>query len=242
MRNFSSHQQLLHNRRRFIAMVRKGRIVIPGRAHHLVLRGNNRRTLFSYATDYRKLIGHVSKALEPETCRLHALTLMTNHIHCLVTPASHDDLALFVKAFAQRYSTYRNRRRGSSGKLFQERYFSNPIEDPSYFATAQIYIDINAWRAGKVVDPFAHVWSTFAIHAGRPHLSRIPVELWTPSSWYLGLERTPEARAKRYLELVEQFYGSKTRIVSDEHIDAAERLSAVPSRMRIERPDRSSAR
>lgn len=222
-------------------MARTRRIVIPGLAHHLMLRGNNRRKLFSYPTEYWKLVTFIGQALERGDCHLHALTLMTNHVHCLVTPAGPDDLARFVKAFAQRYARYRNRRRGGSGKLFQERYMSKPIEDPSYLARVQLYIELNAWRAGMVNNPLLHRWSTFPIHAGQPLLSKIPLKYWTPSPWYQGIARTPEVRARRYLELVECVQAEKDGKDLDEHVSAIERAVTTPSRRRLERPDGTSA-
>jgi putative transposase len=223
-------------------MSRTRRLVVPGRAHHIVLRGNNRRTLFSYPTDYRKFIGFVGRALEPETCRLHALTLMTNHVHCLVTPDGPDDLPQFVKAFAQRYSYYRNRKRGGSGKLFHERYLSKPVLDQSYLVTVQIYIELNAWRAGKVNDPLDHKWSTFPLHAGKPCHSGIPAEIWTPSCWYQGLGHTPKARAARYLELTNDFVQAKASSMPEDKIAATEDFSITSNNRRLERPDRTRAR
>lgn len=222
-------------------MSRSMRIVIPGISHHIITRGNNRRTIFSYPRDYLRFMTHVRKALETSQCRLHALTLMRNHVHFIATPTSRNDLSVFVKSFSQRYAMYRNRRKSGSGKLFQDRYLSKPIEDETYLATAQIYIELNAWRAGMVKDPLDYPWSTFQIHAGHPEKSRVPVELWTPSPWYLGLARTPKARAHRYLELVEQFYGDRSHPIPDERIDAAEQASSTPSRTRHERPDGKSA-
>ncbi len=222
-------------------MSRSARIVIPGLAHHIIARGNNRRTLFSYPTDYRKFINHVGKALEKSHCCLHAMTLMMNHVHLIATPAAKNDLAIFVQTFAQRYAQHRNRRRNSTGKLFQERYISKPIKDERYHAIAQIYVEINAWRAGKVDDPLDYPWSTFRIHAGHPDRTRIPLEFWTPSRWYLGLGESSRTRAERYLELASQFYHAGIRPPCAERIDAVEEVSLNPCRQRLERPDRSRA-
>ncbi len=92
-----------------------------------MLRGNNKRRLFSYAPDYRRMIGMISDALRQRLVFLHALVLMSNHLHALVTPYDSDALAAFVHPFAQRYAQYRNRRRGRPGKVFEERYQAIPV-------------------------------------------------------------------------------------------------------------------
>jgi putative transposase len=223
-------------------MSRSTRVVIPGFAHHIITRGNNRRTIFSYPRDYLKFMTHVGKALETSQCRLHAMTLMRNHVHCIATPACQNDLSIFVKRFSQRYAMYRNKQRGGSGKLFQDRYYSKPIQDERYLAIAQIYIELNAWRAGMVTDPLDYPWSTFPIHAGHPDRSKIPMELWTPSPWYLALGRSDEARAQRYTTLTRQICLEGSRPCPDEEIENCEELSREPDRKRVERPDRSTAR
>lgn len=222
-------------------MSRTRRVVVPGLSHHLILRGNNRRTLFSYPSDYLKFIACVGKALHSSSCHLHAMTLMTNHVHCIATPSSKNDLALFVQAFAQRYAQYRNRKRNGCGKLFMERYRSIPIEDESHHAVAQIYVDINAWRSGKVLDPLDYPWCTFRIHAGQHALSRFPPDLWTPSRWYLTLGSSMQERAARYVQLARQFYLDGARGNPDVRVESMEEPEQEPCSLRLERPDRSRA-
>ena len=203
--------------------------------------GNNRRTLFSYSTDYKKFIDFLEKALELQGCSMHAMTLMRNHVHLLVTPTGMEDLSRFVKAFAQRYALYRNRRRGGSGKLFQQRYTSKPVLDERYLATVQVYIEINAWRAGTVAEPRDHHWSTFSIHAGHPELSKIPLRLWTPSPWYLGLGDDSLARAERYLELVDQICLEQAGDSWDNRTEAIDIRQDGFRAPRLEGPDRTRA-
>ena len=122
----------------------------------------------------------------------------------------------------------RNSLRDGSGKLFEERFQSKPILDDEYLATVTIYNDVNAYRAGRVKTPLAHIWSTGPMHAGRA--GRIPGQLWTPSAWYLALGATPQARATRYREIVAE------RVVA-----AEDTAPTSPYQRRLERPDRTSA-
>ena len=62
----------------------RSRIVVPGLPHHLVLRGNNKRRLFSYDRDRILFLRLLAEAMERYDVPLYALVLMANHVH-LVT-------------------------------------------------------------------------------------------------------------------------------------------------------------
>jgi putative transposase len=224
---------------------RQARIVVPDvpdYPHHLVLRANNRRRLFSYPSDYLGFLRYLEEALERTDVVLHALTLMTNHVHMIVRAPGVDVMARFVKLTAQRYAQRRNRERTASGKLFEARYWSDPIVDDEQLAVVTYYSDVNALRAGLVDDPADHRWSTYAIHAGQPERSSIPMDLWTPSPWYLALASTAKVRASRYRERVSYYLERHTQPKRMTAIRAAEALSASAYGRRLERPDGTQAK
>jgi len=181
-------------------MPRAPRLVLEGVPHHIVLRGNNRRRLFSYRRDYQHFIGLMRRFLVEADIKVHALCLMPNHAHFLATPFDKDGLALFIKRTAQRHAQLRNRRYKTTGKLFEQRYFSKPIRSESHLAIATAYIDLNPVRAHIVDDPAHHDWSTFRIHVGMK--CRVPglEDLWTPSDWYRRLASDPPNRSIVYHE------------------------------------------
>ncbi len=223
-------------------MSRQARIVVPDYPHHVVLRANNRRRLFSYASDYQRFLRYLEQALERTDVALHALTLMSNHVHMIVRAPGVEVMARFVKLTAQRYAQQRNRERTASGKLFEARFWSDPIVDDEQLAVVTYYADVNALRAGMVDDPADHRWSTYAIHAGQPERSSIPVDLWTPSPWYLALAATANVRAARYRERVALYLAEGRQPKRMTAIRAAEALSASPYGRRLERPDGTYAR
>jgi putative transposase len=176
--------------------------VVPGYPHHLILRGNNRRRLFSRDVERRLFLALVCDAIERTGVKLHALALMSNHVHELASPPDERALAAFVKWFAQAYAARRNRAKGGSGKLFEARFKSKLVLDDAGLAIETAYIETNSVRAGLVKDPMLDPWSTYPIHAGQPERSAFPVEYWTPSPWYLGLAETPHERARLYRDFV----------------------------------------
>lgn len=206
--------------------------VQPGLPHHLILRGNNKRRLFSYPPDYRRLLGFIGDALPQFGLLLHALVLMSNHLHALVTPHAVGDLARFVQSIAQRHAQYRNRVRGGTGKLFEQRYIAIPVTTDEYLATLTAYIELNPVRAGRADDPAGYPWSTYGLHAGTDGGAVWP-GLWTPTDWYLSLGATYEERARRYAQWVHEV---DPRALPPEHLAQIDEIEAR-SNLSSSRPD-----
>jgi putative transposase len=220
-------------------MPRTARVVVPGMPHHIILRGNNRRRLFSYSSDYKRFLWYLRRAVQTSGVKVHVVSLMPNHIHLVVRPADAAALALFVKLLAQRYAQARNSRRDGSGKLFEARFYCVPILSDEQMAMVTAYVDLNAFRAHTVEDPAAHRWCTYRLHAGLPD-SDIPADLWTPSEWYLSLGATPEARAHRYRQFATEC-GARYRAGEAAEAAAAAVEPPLVYTRRLERPDGSRA-
>ncbi len=219
-------------------MPRTARVVVAGAPHHVFLRGNNRRRLFSNVDDRREWLACLRLGLDASRCQLHQLTLMTNHVHLIATPPEGDALSRLVKRTCQRYAQRRNASRDCSGKLFEERFHSKAIVDDAHLMTTTLYNDANAFRAGLVTGPLEHRWSTGPLHAGRAD-GPIGPALWTPSGWYRRLGATPAARAAAYLELMHAYVGALPTVGVDDGMPAED---GDRYGRRVERPDGVSAR
>ena len=183
-------------------MPRAPRQVLEGVPHHVVLRGNNRRRLFSYPRDYLHFVSLMDRHLSSAELGLHALCLMPNHVHLLLTPFAEQALGQFVKRIAQRYAQVRNMRYRTTGKLFEQRYYSKPMSSESHLAIATAYIDLNPVRACLVDDGNDYEWSTHRIHCGLASAARSLESLWSPSEWYRRLGHDPGSRAAAYRDWV----------------------------------------
>ena len=183
-------------------MPRGPRQVLEGVPHHVVLRGNNRRRLFSYPRDYLFFIGLMVRHLSSSELGLHALCLMPNHVHLLLTPLQERALAAFIKKVAQRYAQVRNKRYGGTGKLFEQRYYSRPTQSEKHLAIATAYIDLNPVRAHLVEDGNEYQWSTHRIHCGMACRTRSLDSLWSPSDWYRRLADDPDGQAIAYRDWI----------------------------------------
>lgn len=208
--------------------------VEPGLPHHIVFRGNNRRRLFSYPRDYLSFLKDLARSLGTRRVFLHALALMSNHGHLIATPCAVGELSAFMHGLLQRYAQRRNREKGSSGKLFEERFWCEPIRDDEKLAVTTSYVDLNPERAG-LGPSHTYPWTTYRLHAGHDDARLSP--LWTPSTWYQNLGRTRGQRGQAYAEWTHE----QRRIAQSTR--AAITDPPTPSgNPRVERPDRSTAR
>ncbi len=211
--------------------------IIPGTPHHVILRGNNRRRLFSGPRDYLRFLQMLLDAQRKYRCLIHSVCLMPNHVHLMVTADDATSLGLFVKHFAQRYAQYRNKTRNGSGKLFEQRFVAIAVTDEAQLATLTAYIDLNPVRAGIVSKDALQTyrWSTAGLHLGTERVPNALRLLWTPTSWFANLGSNDQERRGAYANLL-------TRVLERDEVPQINRDPASPAdSRRLERPDRTRA-
>ena len=162
-----------------------------------MVRGNNRRTLFSYPRDRLAYLRLLAAAVLEHGLIIHALCLMLNHIHLLLTPPTVEAVSKAMKRVNQRYAQVRNSQRDGSGKLFEQAFESKPIESLAHLANAVMYIDANPHRAG-LKSAATYRWSSFDFHTHRRERGHSLHGLLAPDEWYLGLGDTPAERGVEY--------------------------------------------
>lgn len=184
-------------------MARLARVILPGVPHHITQRGNAQRYLLNSDADrlvYLRLLGDYARTYQ---LSLLGYCLMTNHVHLIAIPSRADSLPHAMRQIHGRYAAYLNAREGSSGHIWQARYYSCPL-DTAHFYVALRYIERNPVRAGMVAEASRYRWSSAAFHCGLPSASP-PVEPgpwaeeWTAPAWreFLGEESAAEADAIR---------------------------------------------
>lgn len=147
-------------------MPRKARIVIPGVAHHITQRGNNKQDVFFVDDDKEKFLGFLSEQSRKFGVVVDGFCLMTNHVHIIATPNKEDSLAKAMGRLNLLYSRYISHMHGRTGHLWQNRFYSCPLDTNHYF-TALSYIEQNPVRAKMTRYPWTYRWSSAAFHIGR---------------------------------------------------------------------------
>ena len=179
-------------------MARQARTVIPGQAMHVMVRGNNRATLFFQDSDRRVYLEWLREAAKQFGCAVHAFALMPNHVHLLMTPQNEESLAKTMQSLGRRYAQYFNQQHHRSGTIWEGRYRSSLI-DPDYFLRCQRYIELNPVRAGYESNPQSSTWTSFTTHIGG---NAEPWLMDHPHFWKLG--NTPFERQMSWSNFVKE--------------------------------------
>jgi putative transposase len=177
-------------------MARLARVIAVGVPHHVTQRGNARQYILSHDADRSTYL-----VLVRRYCLLHKLAVLgyclrSNHVHLIVIPSESHSLAQALKQAHGRYATHWNVTHGSSGHVWQGRFYSCPL-DAAPLWMALRYSERNPVRAGLVDEAHQWAWSSAAIHCG----AQAPEDFldlgmwrrrWTVSAWrnYLSTEES----------------------------------------------------
>ena len=144
-------------------MPRVARTVIPGCPHHVVQRGNNRQDVFFVEDDRRAYLQFIRERCEVAGVAVVGYCLMTNHTHLIAIPDDEEGLARAIGRAHYLYTLYVNRLHGRSGHLWQNRFFSCPLDESHTWAALR-YVERNPVRARLVRRAWRYPWSSAAAH------------------------------------------------------------------------------
>ena len=178
-------------------MARLPRLTVPGFAHHVIQRGNNRQAIVRDDEDREVLLGLILENAAKYQVAVHAYVLMDNHFHLLLTPQTAEGVPQMMQAVGRRYVRYFNDRHQRSGTLWEGRYRSTLIQSERYLLACMAYLDLNPVRAGMVARPELYAWSSHRHYAGTAVQRGL-----TPHALYWEMGNTPFAREASYAEMV----------------------------------------
>jgi len=144
-------------------MARHPRFVIPCQPQHAIQRGNNRGVVFDVDEDYQIYLEELKDACDKDECDIHAcvLTLMTNHVHLLVTPRTENGISKAIQALGRYYVQYFNYKYRCTGTLREGRYKVTLLDSELYLLTCSRYIELDPVRAGMVMSLEEYSWSSY---------------------------------------------------------------------------------
>ena len=148
-------------------MPRMARVVIPGLPHHVVQRGVRSMDIFYSDHDRKSYLQLIADGISRAGVSVWAWCLMTNHVHFLMVPESEKSLALSLKEATRRHARNINEREGARGHLFQERFYSYPVQTDKHLTAVARYIEQNPVKANIVLNPELYQWSSASFNAGK---------------------------------------------------------------------------
>ena len=132
-------------------MARQPRDDAPGVAHHVMLRGIERRAIFADDTDREDFLRRLTKLALELGFVVFAWVLMTNHVH-LVVRSAHVHLPRLMARLGTGYVRRFNERHDRVGHLFQNRYRSRRAVDDADLLGLVLYATRNPLKHGLVPD------------------------------------------------------------------------------------------
>ena len=178
-------------------MARLPRFFVPRLPLHVIQRGNNRQSIFREPLDRRRFLALLGESAKRHAVSVHAYVLMPNHVHLLATPVDQSGVARLMQSVCGVYVGWYNHRYARTGTLWEGRYRASIVDHERYLLACMRYIELNAVRAGIVLEPSEFRWSSYRCNALGDR-----DEIVDPHPAYISLGITPEERRAAYRELV----------------------------------------
>jgi len=160
-------------------MPRTARVVIPGCAHHITQRGNNKQDVFFVDDDRQLYLQLLIDETQKHGLEIQAYCLMPNHVHLIAVPTTEQSLAKGFGRTNFRYAKAVNHLHGRCGHLWQSRFYSCSLDEEHYWRAMQ-YVEQNPVRAGMVKHAWQYAWSSAAAHCGK---AEDPTRLLDMTRW-----------------------------------------------------------
>jgi putative transposase len=133
--------------------------------HHVVTRGNNKRTIYLDDRDREYFCWTVNRVARKYGWTVLAYCLMDNHYHLLISVGERG-LARGMCELNSGYALNFNARHGRINHLFGKRYWNRRIKTESSLLNAVRYIVQNPRRAGGSRPLEAYAWTSYAATIG----------------------------------------------------------------------------
>jgi putative transposase len=163
---------------------RSARVVAAGVPHHVTQRGNKRAIIFDGDDDRHKYLELLASNCERFQTRILGYCLMSNHVHLVLEPEFEESLSMALGRTHNDYARWLHLKRGELGHLWQNRFYSCPVERGIEWEVLR-YVELNPVRAALIENAAAWPWSSAAVHLGlQPAPSWMNLQRW--NQWWCG--------------------------------------------------------
>jgi putative transposase len=163
-------------------MPREPRVVVAGLPHHITQRGNARQDVFTTDGLRRAYLELLREHAAANRLRILSYCLMTNHVHIVAIPQTESSMANTFRHAHGRFSQYWNTEQRRTGHLWQNRYYSCPVEE-SVMGRVVAYVENNPVRARIVERAEDFEWSSAPAHVGKVEYGAMLDQEWWEARW-----------------------------------------------------------
>jgi putative transposase len=164
--------------------------------HHVITRGNNKRTIFEAERDRWFFCLTVDRIAKKYGWTVLAYCLMDNHYH-LVISVGERGLSAGMCELNTAYAVWFNQEHGRINHLFGKRFWNRRLETEASLFNAIRYVIQNPRRAGEPGPLEVHVWTSYAATIG---LAFAAIRL-ARDEVLAFFGRTPESAIQRFREV-----------------------------------------
>ena len=140
-------------------MARQARIVIKNTPHHITQRGNRGDMVFLEKSDYQTYLDILTEQCQRFNVSLTSYCLLPNQIHLIVVPEDANLMARAIGETHRRYTNHINERQNWRGHLFQDRFFSYPMDERNALRAVR-FVETFPVTAGIAPKPESYLWSS----------------------------------------------------------------------------------
>ena len=141
-------------------MARRARTISPTGYYHVIMRGNNRESIFSNQRQKQFFKDLLKEQVEEGLLDIAGYCIMDNHVHIAIK-AELDNLAKAIKSINIKYAMRFNKEKERIGHVFQDRYKSEIISNDNNLIFVIRYIHNNPVKAKMVSCPSEFKWSSY---------------------------------------------------------------------------------
>ncbi len=140
-------------------MARNARVLSKSGIYHVVMQGVDHHRIFEDEEDDCRFLEILAQCREQSRFDILAYCLMDDHIHLLIKTYE-EPLGALMKRVTVRFVLWYNKKHDRVGRLFHDRFKSEPVDSEDYLLTVFRHILQNPVEAGLVDDPWAYPWSS----------------------------------------------------------------------------------
>lgn len=141
-------------------MARQARTISPTDYYHVIMRGNNRESIFSKQSQKQLFIDLLREQVEEGLIDIAGYCIMDNHVHIAIK-AELDNLTKAMKSINIKYAMRFNKEKERIGHVFQDRYKSEIISNENNLIHVIRYIHNNPAKAKMVKSLSDYKWSSY---------------------------------------------------------------------------------
>jgi len=179
-------------------MPRRARYTVDNGVYHIMIRGNNRNTIFHEDDDFKYFLKLLKENKDKSDIKIYHYILMNNHVHIILKAVTGKSLSETFKRTNISYTLYYRRKYKGVGHFFQDRFKSFLIQDGKYLLECGRYVEMNPVKAGLVKEPGQYKWSSYKVYADGEYDNVVDM-----NPEYEALSKDKEKRETIYKEYVD---------------------------------------